>query len=252
MSINHYVYPNINPKLDLYCKLLNCENLTVDDLDCKDLTVNNFLTFNTLKVENSTVDINTSNNKIPQVSSTNLDLFILSTDDLINLGTVNTGLVRATKGVYNIARSKTYLNYTDIETAGIIFTPTKNITTPIDLQDWRLSITPIEKTLLAAQFVPSTVYSIKGNCSFTATPAYEDYFTEFTIDLPFLSASSQEVAAIGLAQSPLSEIESQYALTNFSINPSGQLVLQYYLQLNNANFPANLPIYFEFDLSVIL
>jgi len=251
MSINHYVDPNINPKLDLYCKLLDCQNLTVDDLDCQNLTVDNFLTFNTLKVDNSTIEINTVNNTIPEISSTNLDLFVLSTQNLTNTGTANTGLVRATKGVYNVLESNSYLNYTDIVNYGVVFTPTKNIITPVDLQNWRLSITPIEKTLEQGLFVTSTVYSIKGNCSFIATPAYEDYYIEFKIDLPFVSASSQEIAAIGLAQSQLSEIVSQYALTNCSINPSGELVLQYFLQLNNANFPANLPIYFEFDLSVI-
>lgn len=253
MSINHYVDKNLNPKLDLNCKLLDSKKLTVSDIDCNNLEVNNILDFNTLKIDNSTTEINTINNKFYNITTSNLNSEDISCNRLQTTGVVFTGLIKSTKGIYTPFKNKSYLNYTEIENANIDFYPHTNIVNPrVDENNWKLSISAVERTFDINYSTPRTVYQVKGNCAFTGAALYSDYYIEFTIGgLPGLTSSSQEIFATGFGQSALSAISSQFVLTNYNINTAGQITLQYYLVLNNSTFPANLPIYFNFDLSFI-
>jgi len=256
MSINHYAYPNINPRLDLNCKLLKANNIQADDLDCNNLTVSNNLIFDNLKVKDTTTDISLLYNIIPIIYGvTNTTSDTVETSDFDNFNLVTADRVQIDSGVFNITDTKSFLSYssmTEVSTS-ITFTPTVNLQLPVvDDSDWRWNITAIERfSEIPSTSAKSTVYSLKANGAFTGTPTYNNSYLEFkiTTGIP-LTTLSKISSATGFAQSSFVSAQSQYALTDCIID--GQfIVIRYGTVQNNIYFPANIPIYFDFDINFV-
>jgi len=256
MSINHYAYPNINPRLDLNCDLLKANNIEAEDLDCTNLTVSNHLVFDTLKVKNTTTEISIFNNIIPIIYGvTNTESDIVETGNFTNFNLVTADNIEIDSGVYNFTNTKSYLSYSSLSeiVTSITVSPIVNLQLPVvDDNDWRFSMTAIERfSEIPSTSANSTVYSIKGNGGFTGTPTYQTSYLEFRITTPItLTTLSKIISATGFAQCSFVSAQSQYALTDCLI--SGQeIIVRYGTVQNNIYFPANIPVYFDFDINFV-
>ena len=248
MSINHYVFPSIKPKLDINCKLLKAKNnMTIAYLECENLTVDNTLTFDTLSVTNGTVDITNTKALIPRITVESAKSLTIESQDFVNLNLITANILETDDGVYNNNLSRTIVSYQTLNP--IVFTPTVNLRLPVvDPLDWRLDITAIERYNNTNS---SGVYNIKGNGTYTGATASEGDYFEFKIDNLNLPIFSDIVSASGFIQSAKSIEYGQYAIQE-SIIQNQTIILRYGRIMTEAGeFPANIPVYFTFDIDII-